>query len=148
MNTHMHGGCHCGNVTVEFETTFSPGELPLRADTCSFCAKHGARTASDPRGSVRLEVRATNDLMRYRFGLRTADFLVCRRCGIYIGAVVAIGGKSYATLNVNTFDCAPALTQPARPVSYDGETSSARIARRAANWTPVVEIRERAVEPA
>jgi hypothetical protein len=142
METRFNGGCHCGNLTVQFESPFRPSELPLRADSCSFCRKHGARTAADPRGRARLTIHDPNELIRYRFGLRTAEFLVCRRCGVYVGAVVSAAGKWYVTLNVNAFDCAPELTQPARPVSYDGETESERIGRRIANWSPLVEIRE------
>ena len=53
----LTGHCHCGNLELALETSVRPEELSLRADTCSFCRKHGARTTSDPsgRGDHRLE---------------------------------------------------------------------------------------------
>jgi hypothetical protein len=115
----------------------SVDELPLHADQCSFCRKHGARTTSDPNGEVRILVHASKPL-RYRFELETADFLVCEVCGIYMAAVISIGNLSYATLNINVLDSAPEFTQDALPVSYESENASQRIERRAKNWTPAV----------
>ena len=133
------GRCHCGNIELTFTTALRPEALPLRSDTCSFCAKHGARTTSDPRGAVRFVVRDHDRLLRYRFALETADFLVCRGCGVYVAALLSTPSGSYATLNANTFDCAPLLTQTVVPVSYDGETADQRIARRRERWTPVLQ---------
>src|SRR5260370_29653184 len=133
----LAGRCHCGKLEVEFDTEMSVDELPLRADQCSFCRKHGARTTSDPNGEVRILVHSSRPL-RYRFGLETADFLVCEVCGIYIAAVISIGNSSYATLNINVLDSAPEFTQDALPVSYESENASQRIERRAKNWTPAV----------
>src|SRR2546422_3634073 len=58
-------------------TLFPYTTLFRSADTCSFCRKHGARTTSDPSGRVVITVRHPGQLLRYRFGLETADFLVC-----------------------------------------------------------------------
>jgi len=135
---HFVGGCHCGNITVEFDTHLALDELPLRADQCSFCRKHSARTTTDPKGRLRIIVRDSRLLLRYRFGLNTADFLACGRCGIYVAAVLTADGWSYATLNVNTLDHAEGLTQEARAVSYDFENSLQRRERRIENWTPAV----------
>jgi hypothetical protein len=140
----MTGGCHCGNLLLEFETARSMDQLERRADTCWFCGKHGARTISDPeRHRAHRDPRPRN-LIRYRFGLKTADFLVCSNCGVYVAAVLSSGGMAYATLNVNTFDSAHGLTQAARPVTYDGQTEQTRIERRRASWTPVSQIVESA----
>ena len=40
----LTGRCHCGNLEFALETSLRPEELSLRADTCSFCRRHGART--------------------------------------------------------------------------------------------------------
>jgi hypothetical protein len=37
---------------------------------------------------------AGSKLLRYRFGLKTADFLVCENCGIYMAAVISTGDSS------------------------------------------------------
>jgi hypothetical protein len=129
------GRCHCGKLEVEFDTEMSVDELPLRADQCSFCRKHWARTTSDPNGRVRISVHDSK-ILRYRFGLKTADFLVCEKCGVYIAAVISTGNSSYATLNINVLDRAAEFTRAALPVSYESESASERIERRMRNWTP------------
>ena len=87
----LTGRCHCGNLVVEFDTAIPIAQLQLRADQCSFCRKHGARTTSDPNGRARISVRDPEQVIRYQFGLETADFLVCARCGIYVAAVLTSG---------------------------------------------------------
>ena len=131
------GGCHCGNLRYALETRLALNELPLRACQCSFCRRHGALSTSDPEGALRFEVREPAQLTRYRFGLKTADFLICTRCGIYVGATLSDGGRSWAIVNANTLDEAAQLTQAATPMSYDGEDEAQRTARRRERWTPV-----------
>jgi len=75
--------------------------------------------------------------MRYQFGFRTADFLTCRTCGVYIGAVMSSEHGSFAALNLNTLITPVQLLTP-EPVSYDAESRGDRITRREARWTPVV----------
>jgi|SRR5579862_6500239 len=131
------GGCHCGNLSFEFEATVPLKVLGLRADQCSFCRAHGARNTSDPQGTMSIAVRNAGALLRYRFGLKTADFLVCRRCGVYIGALMEDEGRSWCTVNVNAFRRPPREDFPIAPVDYDAEDAAARIARRREKWTPV-----------
>jgi hypothetical protein len=137
MNT-LHGHCHCGNLELTMATALQPEALPVRECQCSFCRSHGARASSDPHGSLRIRVEAAEDLSRYRFGLRTADFLICKRCGNYLAAVMTMpDGRTCATANINLFDAAQRFTQPPVAVSYTAETAEQRRARRLANWTPV-----------
>jgi hypothetical protein len=110
----LAGRCHCGKLEVEFDTEMSVDELPLRADQCSFCRKHRARTTSDPNGRVRISAHGSK-LLRYRFGLKTADFLVCDNSGVYMAAVISRGNSSYATLNVNVLDRASEFVRPHFP---------------------------------
>lgn len=132
------GGCHCGNMAFVFDASAPLETLGLRADQCSFCRAHGARNASDPNGAMSISVRDAGALIRYRFGLRTADFLICARCGVYIGALMEEAGQSWFTVNVNAFRPGPSSDFPVAPADYDGEDVSARIARRKERWTPVV----------
>jgi hypothetical protein len=136
----LSGRCHCGNIEVVFEVSVAPERLPMRTCACSFCSRHGARTVTDRRGRVRLTMHDPAQVIRYRFGLRTADFLVCGRCGIYVAAVMRSAGSAYATVNVNTLEAADRLTQRPLTVSYDNETEVQRRMRRAAAWTPAVEV--------
>jgi hypothetical protein len=130
------GSCHCGAIGYTFDSAVPPARWSVRACQCSFCRAHGALSVSDPRGSVRFHTRAAGKLVRYRFGLRTADFLLCRECGVYIGAVMSADGKSFAIVNVNTLSPLPELPESV-PMNYDGESGPERLARRAARWTPV-----------
>lgn len=137
MNAHA-GGCHCGDLRYVLETELALEQLPLRACQCSFCRRHGALSTSDPKGRVRFEFKDERNLIRYRFGHKTADFLICARCGSYIGAMLTDGGQSWAIVNANTLDQAGQLTQPMVPMDYESETSGSRTERRKARWTPVV----------
>jgi len=144
----LSGGCDCGNITVLFESNLAPDQIGVRADQCSFCRKHGARTITDPKGRVKITGRAADDLIRYRFGRKTADYLVCGRCGVYVAAVLTEEGSSYATVNINTVESSERFTQPPVPVCYDGETETERRARRRQKWTPAVVMIEDGAPPA
>lgn len=132
----MAGGCHCGNIRVTFESPSSPTELPLRACACSFCRSHSVRTTVDPRGRLELSVKEAAELSRYRFGLKTADYLICRRCGVYVAALLSHGASLYAMLNVNVLDLRERFRQPALAMDFEGDLPSERRAHRVATWTP------------
>jgi len=145
MTTIMSGSCHCGNLTLSFESRWPPEELPVWTCECSFCRLHGARTTSDPEGRVSIHVKEPGQLSRYRFGLAIADFLVCRRCGVYVAALIsgASPEERRATINLTTLAEANRFTRaPSSIVSYMGESAAARLERRKRNWTPVAEFRE------
>jgi hypothetical protein len=133
----LRGGCHCGKLTIELETALAPGELSLRTCQCSFCRKHGARNASDPRGHLAVTVGEPDALLRYRFGLGVTDFLVCRSCGVYVVAVMTTGSGLIGTINVNVLDDQGSLPTSAQPMIFDGENVEERTARRVRAWTPV-----------
>jgi hypothetical protein len=126
------GQCHCGANRVEFETS-----LPLapRQCQCGFCRGHNVRMVSDPDGAARLTLGP--ETHRYRFATGTTDYLICGRCGVYVGALAEVDGRSYATLNLNAFDD-PRLDLAAEPVSYEGETAGQKTERRRRKWTPAL----------
>jgi hypothetical protein len=131
----LRGACHCGQVEVAFETAMSVADLPLRACGCSFCRRHGTKAVADPNG--RLTISAPpNGLNRYRFGLRTADYLICRTCGAYVAAVISGNGEERATLNVTATAISELADRHAEPVDYDRENVEGRRARRLPSWTP------------
>ncbi len=129
------GSCHCGAVRIALTTDKKPEEMRVGRCTCSFCRRHGARTMGDPAGSV--EFRAAHgDLSRYRFGLGITDFLICARCGTYVGAVLPDEGKTIGIVNVNSLDIRDTF-DPAPPLHvYDGEDEQRRRARRRKFWMP------------
>ena len=135
MATVFTGGCHCGAIRVAFETAIAPAALPLRRCACSFCRRHGATTATDAQGRLELAIVRLEDAVRYRFGTRSVDFLLCGRCGVYVAAVMATDAGAVATLNINTLDERDAFTQTPTSVDYSGETEHQRKLRRAERWT-------------
>ena len=138
----IDGACHCGNISYVFDASQSAEALGLRACQCSFCRAHGARTTSDPNGTVSIRVRDTTKLQRYRFGLKTADFLICRACGVFVGALMTEDGKSYITVNANTFKPPPAYDIIAVAKNFEAEDVAVRTSRRSEMWTPVTEFLE------
>ncbi len=135
MSTH-HGQCHCGAIEVEYETAIPAGEATMRACQCSFCRKHQSRSVSDPADRATIRVRDAAKLNRYRFGMGVTDFLVCRGCGVYVGAYFEVEDGAWATLMVNAFDDHADWTGPLVPRVHDAEDASGRIQRRKDTWTP------------
>ena len=104
------------------------------AGPCFVSVQSGAfRAEGLAEGSATVEIAA--DTLRYRFGTGVTDFLICGQCGVYVGAVSDVGGRTYVTLNLNAFDD-PHPELAAMPVSYEGEARGDRLGRRAARWTP------------
>jgi hypothetical protein len=95
----VSGGCHCGNLHAELVLTRTPATYSPRACDCDFCRKHGAAYVSDPAGSLRLQVRDAQQLGRYRQGSGAAELLLCRNCGVLIGALFTAEGRHYAAFN-------------------------------------------------
>jgi hypothetical protein len=131
----LRGRCHCGAIELELTATRAPAELPVRLCACTFCRRHGPRYTSDPTGSVAIRVADAAALGRYRFGLALADFLFCRRCGVYVGAFEP-GSPGRAVLNLNVLDDAAGFVAAPSTMDYDGEDEAARVTRRARAWTP------------
>lgn len=131
-----HGGCHCGNLRVSLRLTQPPENVRLRACGCSFCRAHNTRTTSDPNGAVDIRADDWALVERYRFGTGTAEFVICKRCGVYIGAIGETAAGLRAVINTNCLDDRAAFSASPVPVDHDGEATEGRLARRAANWTP------------
>ena len=134
----VSGRCHCGNITYEFE---APSELTARACDCTFCVKHGGVWTSDPHGKLAASVGDAVSI--YRFGTETGDFYVCQRCGAVPFVTSEIDGRLYAVVNVNTFEGLDPKTLPRAPVSFEGESTDNRLARRKQRWIPAVSISTR-----
>ena len=130
------GGCHCDNIGVQLRLSRSPEQMPLRSCSCAFCRSHGTRTVSDRDGLAEITAADWSMVERYRFGSRTADYLLCRRCGVYVGAVCETSSGVRAVVNVNCLDDRANFTQTPSAPDYDGEAIDARLDRRATNWMP------------
>ena len=138
--TEHEGGCHCGNIRVRLHLSTSPGTTPLRTCTCTFCRSHVTRMTADPAGMFELAATDWSEVQRYRFGTGTIDFIICRRCGVFIAA---LSESSTAVVNVNCLADRDAFTSEPVVKDFAGETLEVRLARRAASWMParIVELR-------
>ena len=126
------GSCHCGAVSAKYETD---APVALRRDGCGFCSSRGVKSASDPNGRLTLESR--RKLIRYRFGHKTADFLICPACGTYVAAQMEGPGGPVGVLNVAGLAISELKNEPATLASLDGESVDDRIERRLSRWTPM-----------
>jgi hypothetical protein len=133
----FEGGCHCGALEFTYKTAVPPKRWAVRSCQCDFCRSHGANCVSDPKGQVSFRYQQPDRLRRYRFGLRTADFLLCRECGVYLGAVMLTGGGAIAIVNANALKPPPRTLGKAKAVTYKAESLEDRRARRLRTWTPV-----------
>ncbi len=134
------GRCHCGNIRFEFDWPGDAHAIPARACGCGFCVKHGGVYTSHPDSALRATVESPDDVHRYRFGTATADFHVCRRCGVVPFVTSRIEGRDYAVVNVNTFEAVPREDLRVAPSDFDGESTGERLSRRTRNWIGRVSI--------
>jgi hypothetical protein len=140
---HIQGCCHCGNVRFDLDWTPEPLAVPARACGCTFCRKHGGVWTSCPTGRLVIDVADPSRVIRYTFGTKTADFHVCSACGVVPVVTSEIDSRTYAVVNVNTFEGVdPALLRRAT-ADFEGEDETARLARRARNWIADVTYRRR-----
>jgi hypothetical protein len=139
----IHGRCHCGNISFSLAWDPDPAEIPARACGCSFCVKHGGVWTSNPRGSLEVRIDNPDQVSKYAFGTKTADFHVCARCGIVPVVTSRVDGRLYAVVSVNAFEGVAPARLKRSPANFDGEGTDSRLERRKRNWIPDVEFHER-----
>jgi hypothetical protein len=134
MKNILEGKCHCGNFSIAFHTDKPLSELTPRECSCSFCRKHQASWISDPEGKVHVKYVDPALVSGYRFGTKTADFMVCRECGILLLTTCEINGRLRAVINIRSMQDMH-FPVPAVATNFDGEDKEARFARRERTWT-------------
>jgi hypothetical protein len=132
----IEGSCHCGNLNFTFAWPDYRSPIPVRACGCDLCTKHRAVWTSHPKGRFRLAVADEQLLNRYRFGTKTADFHVCRACGVMPITTCLIASTRYAVVNVHTFNDMDRARFIGQTTDFEGETTENRLARRERTWTP------------
>src|SRR5262245_27651217 len=109
----FEGSCHCGAIGFVYYTAVEPAAWSVRACQCGFCRVHQAATTSDPGGEIAFNEHNPGALVRYRFGQKSADFLLCRLCGVYIGATMESRGDRFGIINANALISMPSdLPEP------------------------------------
>ncbi len=137
---HYTGGCHCGALEITVDTDLDPATIEVRECQCTFCRKHGSKAIADPNGQATLTVNDPNALRRYTFGLKTAEFILCATCGVYVAAITNAEPKRpqrRAVIIINALDDREKFNAPPTPSVYDAEDTATRIARRAEKWMPI-----------
>jgi hypothetical protein len=92
---------------------------------------------SDPAGALEFRSNNPDRVQRYRFGGRTADFLICRECGVYVGVQMASNKGRFGILNMLSLRPLVTGLPSAEPMDYGAETAEVRRLRREMRWTPV-----------
>lgn len=123
--------CHCGALSAPYRTAIATSSWSTRLCQCAFCRAHGATSTSDPAGELTFAAAEPALLQRYQFGTRSADFLICRACGVFMGAVMTLDAGRWGVLNARTVQPIPSDLPPAQAMSYEGEASNARAERSA-----------------
>ena len=134
------GSCYCGAIGFRYTTSVAPPDWSVRACQCGFCVAHAALSTSDPAGELFFVSKEPSQLRRYRFALRTADFLLCTNCGVYIGAVIETERGRFGIVNTRALTPDPPDLAEVAPARYDGEDTADRVTRREDRWTPVTSV--------
>jgi hypothetical protein len=138
----IDGKCHCGNIAFVLDWPGVLAEVVARECGCSFCVKHGGVWTSNRDAKLSVSLQLAGLVSKYAFGTETATFYVCTRCGAVPIVTSEIADHLYAIVNVNTFENFDSLRLRRQPVSFDGEETQSRLARRQRNWIADVRIVE------
>jgi len=139
----INGGCHCGTIRYDLTWPLPGPGIPARACSCEFCTKHRGTYTSHPEAKLEAVIADESMLSAYSFATGTAEFSVCRRCGVVPFVTSRIDGRLYAVVNVNTFENGGPLALTETVSDFDGESVEERLARRAGTWIPRVSIEYR-----
>ena len=135
--TVYEGSCHCGAIEYSYATALPVHKWVVQRCQCSFCRGHGACTTADPAGEMQFRFVQPEFLRRYRFGLRTVDFLTCKECGTLVAAVLLSRKGAHSMINVNSLHELPKRLPAGKPVQHYGESAEERRTGRSRCWTPV-----------
>ena len=125
-----HGRCHCGALGVIYRTDIDPMHWRLRHDGCSFCRRHGVVGTSDPAGKLSVNIEDPSKVRYYRFAHRTADFLICGECGVFVAAIADTAQGKRAVINARVLEGVSLDWASVADVHFDDESPPQRADRR------------------
>jgi len=135
----VSGGCHCHNISVTMQLSHPLEHYKPRACDCDFCVRHGAAYVSDAEGSLSMHIRDERAVGRYMQGDQLAEFILCRNCGVLIGATYRSDGRLYAAVNANIMG-APSGFGETRVASPKQLSAEEKTKRWRSLWFPQVVI--------
>lgn len=137
------GGCHCGNIRLTLSGMPGDTIVAARECGCSFCSKHGGLWTAHPAASLALLIARPGEVARYAFGTKSADFHVCRICGVVPLVTSLIDSHLYALVSVRALAGIAAASLERRAADFEGEGMPERLARRAGSWIRDVRFAQR-----
>jgi hypothetical protein len=129
----LGGSCHCGNVEFTLVTNKEVDSFVPRRCSCSMCRRHGASYISDPKARLVLRYRDRSQLSLYRVGHRTAQWVICSRCGALTVVLCEIEGQLRAVVRVQSM-VEHSFPQPEVVMNFESESVQERLQRRAKTW--------------
>jgi [ribosomal protein S5]-alanine N-acetyltransferase len=130
----VSGGCYCGNIRLSVTFSQDLSAYTPRACDCDFCRKHGAAYVSDPAGSLVVRVTDERELSRFRQGSNTAEMLLCRRCGVLVGALYQEADELFGTVNAQSLESRTFATE--QSVSPKALSADRKVRRWREIWFP------------
>jgi hypothetical protein len=112
------GGCHCGGVRYEVESTLDP----VIACNCSICGKKGHWLSFVAEKDFRL-LSGEDLLTDYQFGKKIIHHIFCSKCGVgsFMGGTAPDGRKMIA-VNVRCIDGVDLEAVLPKLVQVDGKS--------------------------
>jgi hypothetical protein len=135
----LRGSCHCGNIEFTLFTEKGADALVPRRCGCSMCRRHGASYISDPDARLALRYNDPSLLSVYGFGHRTAQWIICSRCGVLTAVLSQIDDRLRAVVRVQSM-VEHAFLAPEMPTDFESEAVAERLERRARTWIGTVEV--------
>lgn len=135
----IYGGCYCGNISYAAELANSPGAYTPRSCDCDFCTAHGASYISDSEGKLALQIKSEKETSRFKQGSGMVDFLICKNCGVVVGACYEEGGILYGAINSKSVRGKPAFGESIS-VSPKKLNDSEKVTRWKEIWFSNVEL--------
>jgi len=133
--TRFEGACHCGAIQVTLSVAEGAARLSPRHCGCDFCQKHQGLYVSAPDGELEIDIAGQSAVNRYSFGHKTAEFLVCRTCGVVPAVVSEIDGTLYGIVNANALEPPLSVDESQTPTAdYGAENEADRLSRRKQRW--------------
>ena len=134
------GACHCGNIRFVLSWPQGEPEIPIRKCGCTFCKKHCGSWTSHRNSRLSITIADRSATFNYQVGTRTADFYICKVCGVVPFVLSEIDDRFYAVVNVNSFEGTNQLKFSSSSTNFDGEDVGSRLERRKRNWISDVRI--------
>ncbi len=135
----LQGQCHCGTISLRVGLTTPLASYRPRVCDCDFCRLHGAAYISDAEGSLEIRISDPGLIEHYRHGSRTAEFLICQRCGVYVSALYRDAAQVLGVVNVRALDTTAEFGS-AQPISPRSLSADDKAARWRMLWFPAVEL--------